>query len=205
MVILRWSLTNGKLARNVMWGQHTAATPPTTAIADALFSAIKTGGGWTGLAAFLATGTQLLGVTLLDVRVANQVGVDSTSAAVPGTSASAALPDEVALVYTIRTARSGPGGRGRVFLPGFATNALGTGGMAAAAAVTAVNTWIGSTVGPAITTNVGPWALGLQARQAYTSPTTGRQFPARQDVALPVGQGSAANNRWDTQRKRGLR
>jgi hypothetical protein len=204
-VRLRWSLTNGKTASNVLYGQHSAATAPTPANADALFTAIKTGAGWTTLAAFLAPGTQLLGVSLLDVRVPNNVQVDSSGLAAPGTSASTALPDEVCLVYTIRTAKSGPGGRGRIFIPGWATNALGTNGVVAGAAVTALTSWVAGTLSTAINTNVGQACLGLQARAAYTSPVTGRVFPARAATTIPWSAAGGVNNRWDTQRKRGLR
>lgn len=205
MVRLNWNLTDGKIGHNILYGQYTGSPALSAALAQTIFAAITTGGTWTAYAAFLASTTSLASVTLLDVRSGVGIEFNSTGTAAPGTSASPALPDENAVVFTIKTTIRGPGGRGRVYLPGFATNALATGNVIAAATVSAATTWVANSVGTAITNNVGTWSLGLPARQAYTSPITGRSFPARTSSAVPVSSGGVRDNHWDTQRRRGLR
>lgn len=205
-VVINWSLTDARVAHNILYGAHTGGGAPTGANAESIFNQITTGAVWTTLAGFLASTASITGVSILDVGSAQGIPVSSTGVAKPGTSASPALPDETAIVYTLRTAKSGPSGRGRAYIPGFATNALGTGGVVNAATVTAVGNWMGSAVGPAISSVVGPWSLGLPHRLAYTSPVTGREFPERPAQTVPVTAASGVrDNHWDSQRRRGLR
>ena len=198
-----WTLTNGKTARNVLYGIVAAAFAPTPTIAEAIRAGLTTGANWTALAAFLSTTGSLSSVQLRDVRGANFPLVPSTGAAVPGTSASPALPDEVAACITLRTSRTGPGGRGRTYIPNFATNALGTGGVIAPTAVTAI-TGFANLISTVLTTNGLQWALGLPARAAYTG-STGTAHPARVATALPLTAAVCRDNHWDSQRRRGLK
>lgn len=205
MVRLNWNLTDGKIGHNILYGQYTGTPALSAALAQTMFVAMTTGANWTTMAAFLASTCSLASVTLLDVRSTVGVEFNSTGAAVPGTSASPALPDETAVVFTMHTTTRGPGGRGRMYIPGWATNSLATGNVIAAAAVSAATAWVANAVGATITSNIGTWSLGLPARAAYTSPITGRQFPARNSGCLAITSGSVKDNHWDTQRKRGLK
>jgi len=203
-VVFNWTQEDQKQSHNVLYGLYGGGFTPTSAIADALTSGLTTGGAWTTLATFFPTTTSFLGVTLRDVNVANQPLVPNTVAGPAGSSASPALPNEVALAVTLRTAKSGRQFRGRAYIPGFATNALGAGNVAAAAAVTAVNAWAQTwrTVfsGQGLTL-----VLGLKARAGYTSPITGRVFPARAATHEPVTVLTVKDNHWDSQRRRGLK
>jgi hypothetical protein len=203
MFRIRWGLTNGKVANNVLHAQWTGSPVLTPAIAETARQALVAGAGWSGLAAFLATGTTLAGVDLLDMRAATNTIVSSTGAATPGTSASTAIPSEVAIAVTLRSATRGPSGRGRFFVPGLATNAIGAGDVVAGAAITALTTWLGNintAAGP-----IGPLCIALPARQAYTSADTGRIFPARGAGVALVNAFLVRDNHWDSQRRRGLR
>ena len=203
MFRINWNLTNGKMASNVLHARWTGTPVLTPAVAEAARAALVAGSQWSGLAGFLAPGAALASVTLLDMRSATATAVQSTGAATPGTSVGTAQPDEVSLTVTLRTANRGPSGRGRFYVPGFATNALGTGGVAAAAAVAALTAWLGNintAIGP-----IGPLALALPARQAYVSDATGRVFPARAASTVLVNAMLVRNNTWDSQRRRGLK
>lgn len=202
---LNWTLGDGKTAHNICYGAYTGSPALSVTQANSGMSFLTSGGVWTALAAFIHPTCLLASVTLLDVRSNTGTEITSTLPAVPGTSTGTALPDEVAANITLRTANRGPSGRGRVYIPGWATNALGAGNVIAAGAVTALNNWASSILPGAIATAVGPMQLGLPARQAYTSPITGRNFPARAATTVPITSLVVRDNHWDSQRRRGLR
>ena len=199
----RWSLLDGKVAHNVFYGQVGGGFVATAAIAEALRAGISGAGAWTALAAYIASGASLAGVDLLDVRSVGNAIVSSTGAALPGTSASTALPDEVAAVLTLRTAKTGQGNRGRAFIPGFASNACGASGVILAATVTALSNFGGALPGLFLGQSI-TMSIGNPARAGYTSPKTGRVFAPRSAGLVTVTSVVCRDNHWDTQRRRGL-
>jgi hypothetical protein len=205
-VVLNWNLTSGHVAHNVLYAAYTGASPISVAIANAMHAQMTlAGGNWDLMAGFLANTVNLAGITLVDIRSETGLEISSTDAPKPGTSISTALPDEMALAVSIATQVRGPSGRGRFYLPGFASNAMGAGNVVATPAFNAVAAWAGQTFYNSILQNIGQPGLGLFARAAYTSPITGRQFPARaSNLLVPVTFG-LRDNHWDTQRRRGLR
>lgn len=205
MVRLNWSLTDGRQGHNVMYFNYTGSPALSVAMADNVFAAASTGANWNAVAAHLATTTTFTGVTLLDIRSTAGAEINSTGAPKPGTTTGVALPDEVAVCITLRTGRRGQSGRGRIYIPGWASSAVGAGGVLAAAVVTALQTWATSSLFVAINQNAGAPVLALPARQAYTSPITGRNFPARDATNVPITSFQVRNNTWDSQRRRGLR
>jgi len=199
-----WQLTNGKQGRNVLTMQVPAGFQATAAIASQMKTQLHNGTPWSGLAAFMPTTGGLLRVDLLDIRPpGGAIVVSSDSTLVPGTSASPAIPDESAAVLTIRTAVRGPAGRGRLYIPNFATNALQTGGVIADATVAALTQFTVNIL-TAITGAGGTWVLANPARAAYTG-STGTQHPARVAGLVPVVAVVVRDNHWDSQRRRGLR
>jgi len=198
-----WFLEGGRSAFNILYGRYGGGFTPSSSIADSILTTLTTGAGWTGLASFLATGTLIGGVHLRDVNSANQPVITNTVAGQAGTSASAALPNEVALCISLRTALAGRSGRGRTFIPGYATNALGAGNIVAAAARTATDTWATSNLRAAMSSNGLTWVLGLPARQEYMG-ATGTTHPARSATSVPITSQGTRDNHWDSQRRRGL-
>lgn len=202
-VILKFFLTNQKQGVVVLGGSVGGSFNPTTAICDAILSGLTTGATWTALAAHIAPTVGLSQVLLQDLRAPNIPQITGTLTAHNGTSTGTALPDEVALVVSLRTGKSGPSGRGRSYIPGWATTALGTQGTAAAAAITALGnwaqTWSGVLVGQGIT-----HSLILPARAQYTG-STGTVHPARPASTINVTSVVVRNNTWDSQRRRGLK
>jgi hypothetical protein len=203
MIRLNWNLTNTKVAHNILYASWSGTPSLTVALADSLKTAFVGGATWTTLAGFIPSTTSLASVTLQDVRTATATEITSIAAATPGGAGGAAIPDEVALCLTLRTANRGPSGRGRIYVPGWAINAIGAGGVVGAAIVAALSAWGTTNLKAAIDSQVGPMSLGLPARAAYTSLATGRVFPARAATTVVVTSLSCRNNSWDSQRRRG--
>lgn len=202
-VILNWTLPDAKLAHNVLYGSVGGAFTATAAVAEAIRSGLVGSATWTTLAGFMMAGASLTGVSLLDVRTASNAKVTSTGAASPGTSASLAMPDECAVCVTLRTALTGQANRGRIYIPGFASNAMGAAGVIAATCVSAVANWA-AIIPTQLTAQGITLSIGHPARAAYTG-RTGTLHPARAAGLVPVTQLVVRDNHWDTQRRRGLR
>lgn len=201
-----FALEGGRIGHLVWYGRYAGAFAGSVAQANAIMTALTTGGTWTALAAFWPPSTAITAVTIRNVGDPVNVfpEISSTNAAAGGTSASAALPNEVALAVTLRTAQAGKQARGRSFVPGWATNALGAGNVCAATTVTALQNWA-NTWGSAVASgSVYTHVLGLKHRVAYVSPKTGVSYPDRPAQALTITQWQVRDNHWDTIRNRGL-
>lgn len=203
-VVLIWGLTRGGFGRNVLYGRYVGVYDLVSADATAALTALTSGATWTALAAHLAPTASLAGLTLRNVAVANQPIVHAGGGSAPGASSGTALPDEMAACITFRTAEAGPQGRGRMYVPGWATTALGTGGVIAAPAVAALEAWADTNIPAAFSALTATHCLGLPARAAYTG-ATGTQHPARAAKTLDVTSREVRDNHWDSQRRRGLR
>lgn len=203
IIRLDWSLDGGRAAFNIMHGRYSGPFAGTQTQATAIFTALTSGAQWTALAAFFGTGTQVTGVEIKDINTAGNVFIPSTGAAVPGTSVSAPLPDEVAAVISLRTAKTGIANRGRIYIPGWATNALATGNVIAPAAVTALGNWA-QTIKTAMAAQGYTMCIAQPARAEYTG-STGTVHPARAASSTDVSTLLVRDNHWDSQRKRGLK
>jgi len=204
-VVIQWGLTDGKTAHNVLHARYPAAYPGTVTLANAFLNALTSGANWTALQPFLNSTGFLQAVLLRDIAVKDQPVISSAVQTNPGTGAGSALPDETAVVVTLRTALTGPGNRGRVYIPNWNTSALGAGNVVAGGAVTALqnyaNAWIGIWAAQNLTL-----CLALPHRKAYTGTGTPpknhlERLARTQDVtSTPV-----RDNHWDTIRRRGLK
>jgi len=202
-ITLYWALGSGKVGHNVLVGRYSGAFAGTAAQANSIINALTTGSAWTTLAAFLSTTTILQGVTIRDLGQPNQPLIANTAGGAPGTSSGTELPNEVASVITTRTAFTGPANRGRVYVPGWATNALGAGNQMAGPARTALSTWA-TTIAGVLSAQGYTWCIGHVARQAYTG-SGGTAHPARVAGTVPITTVEVRDAHWDSQRRRGLR
>jgi hypothetical protein len=200
-VDLIWNLPSGKQVKNVLHAQVAAGFNATAAVAQAIYASIIGSGSWTAYAAYLSNAGQLAAVALRDLRTANMPVVQSTGGATAGTSVSAALPPGVSLPITLRTASAGRGFRGRVYLPGLASNAVvtGTGAIVAATNTAAVN--FVTAVQTALTASAATLSLAQPARQQYTG-RTGRVIPARSNNVVNVTSIVARLTAFTSQRRR---
>jgi hypothetical protein len=202
-ITLHWQLASGKRGHNVLVGRYAGGYAGTAAQANSILTGLSSGGQWTALAAFIANTAALVSVTIRDLNQPNQPIITNTSPGAGGTSASVEMPNEIAAVITTRSAFTGPANRGRLYIPGWATNALGAGNIISPAAVTALTNWATTIAG--VLSNQGyTWAIGHQARQAYTG-SAGTEHPARVAGTVPITSVEVRDNHWDSQRRRGLR
>jgi hypothetical protein len=200
-----WALEDGKFARNILGALVPPAFAPTPAIAEQFRAALVTGATWTAYAALLGATTALSAVELRDIRSVDQPLVPSTGPSTPGTGVGETLPNEVAACVTLRTALTGQGKRGRMYLTGFDAANLAPGNVIAPASVTAIDNWVGGNVGAAFPAISVQWALKNPHRLAYTSPTTGTAHPERAAAMVPITSATMRDNHWDSQRRRGLK
>lgn len=202
-ITLLWGMEDGKVAHNVLYGQYQGGFAGSQAQCNAILTQLATGNNWTALAGFLATSTILTGVLIRDRNAEDQPIIPSSVAGAAGTSPSAALPNEVAAVVTKRTAFTGQAHRGRIYIPGWATNALGTGNVIAAGAVTALNNWA-SIIAGVLQSQGYLFGIGHPHRVAYQS-ANGTQHAERPAGFVPITAVTVRDNHWDSQRRRGLR
>jgi hypothetical protein len=202
-VALGFNTDASKAAHIVLHARYGAGFTPSTAIANAILAGLNTGPQFTAMAAFWAGTTNLLLVTLRDLNAPNQPIVPSATSNGLGTSVSPALPGEVAAAVTFRTNNVGPAFRGRMYVPGWATNALGAGNVIAATAVTALQNWA-NTIPTVLTAQGLQFALGQHARVAYTG-VGGKQHPQRAATTVLITSQTVRDNHWDSQRRRGLK
>jgi len=201
-VSILWQGTNTVISSCTLYGRYAGAFDLTQADVDAMSVAITSGTTWATLAGFLAPTFSKVGVSVQNVNSPNQP-IMSAGGSAPGTSTGTALPDEVALVVTFKTASTGVSGRGRMYVPGWATNALGAAGVAAPTAVTALQAWAAANVPAMMQAGTLVHCIGHQARQAYTG-STGTDHPARAAGSVDVSSYIVRDNHWDSQRRRGL-
>jgi hypothetical protein len=141
-VRLAWILPNGRIATNVLHAIVPSGGDPDTDTCNALFDDIAAATETTAYFAFLAGTTALQFLDIRDLRVANMALVQSSSGAVPGTGTLHALPEEVALVVTLRSALAGRAHRGRVYLTGYDASAIDTAGHAVAGLTAGATDWM---------------------------------------------------------------
>jgi len=201
-ITLTWLLEDGKLVHNVLHGGYTGGYSGTIAKANAILTQLTTGAQWDSLKVFLSTTTTLGNVVLRDLNVENTATIQSDAIGATGSSPGTALPNEVAAVVTLRTQFVGPQFRGRMYVPGWATNALGTGNVIAAGAVTGLINW-SSIIAGVLASQGFQFGIGHYSRLEYTS-ASGGHHDARPPGLEPITSVTVRDNHWDTQRRRGL-
>lgn len=202
-IVLNFAIEGGKTGHIVLVGRYAGPFAGSQAQINAIVTGLSTGAQWTALAAFLATATAVSSGSLQNVAVPGAPLIGSSVGGGAGSSASAALPSEVAVVVTKRSGFTGIQNRGRLYFPGWATNALGTGNVVAAAAVTALGNWA-NTIGTVLSAQGYTHVIGQPARGGYTG-STGTVHPARAATSVDVTSMTVRDNHWDSQRRRGLK
>lgn len=202
-ITLVWNIAASKLARNVLHGSYTGGFPGTVAQANSILAGLNSGAQWTALALQFATSTALAQVTLRDLNTENTPVIASTGAAAAGTGGAIAVPDEVAVAITHRTAKAGRAFRGRSFIPGWSTAAVGGDNALVPAGVTALGNWA-NTIKPLLTGLGYTFCIGQHSRVAYTSPN-GTPHDARPAGTVEITSSVVRDNHFDSQRRRGLK
>ena len=197
-----FSLPNQKFANITFHGFNTVMPAVNVALANTLFASLSS--AWsTNLGLYCPAGPPATSFQNVFVRDMTNPGFpvfQSTSAAVAGTRASPAMPANAAIVLTENLNVRGRGAKGRVYLPGWATNADAGGGLVNAATVSAI-TAFGTAVFNAITTAGFTPCVAKVARQAYTG-FTGTPHLQRNATNATVTNYVCRDNIWDSQRRR---
>lgn len=201
---LDWALPDAKTGHNVLHGRFVTAFPGTVALANAIKAAMVNAWSTSGIDAYLSNNLVLNSVSLRDLSVLNSLYIISTSAPTTvGLDTALGLPLETALVITERTAISGPGGRGRIYLTGFTQTALSVGNVVNPA-VMPLASQLALNIQTAINANSSTMCLRLPSRVGYTG-KTGRVHPPRDATTADVIKVEVRDNHWDSQRRRGLK
>lgn len=124
----------------------------------------------------------------------------ATATTTPGTSASPAMPPGASIVLTENVAIRGKGVKGRMYLPGWATNADAGAGQITTAAQTAVNAF-GTSIASALSAQSLSPCVAQVARQQYAG-ITGTVHPARPAGHIAVTSYVCQDLLWDQQRRR---
>src|SRR5215469_514566 len=140
-VLIHFSL-HGRPQLHVMHAQYNLAGPLGPNIAEQIFAAAKADPRMNGALAALGTHFSFTGVSVIDLRSANNVAIESTGAAVPGTEIAVALPDQVSIVITLRTEFAGRSFRGRVYAAGWTAAAMSPDGTIADEGGNAAQAWV---------------------------------------------------------------
>jgi hypothetical protein len=198
-VVITWA-SGGRAFTNVLHGGWTGAGSPTSALAETLFTGFKSALTSSGFAAQLHTDTTITGVKLKDMRTANLPYVLSTSAAAAGTGAGTFVALATAIAVTLRTANSGRGFTGRVYLAGLDSGAIVSHLQATAVANTAAAAFITSCLAT-MSSNSIPCVIAQRALLAGTT-HAGAALPPRPAGTVAVTSASISNPRLDSQRRR---
>jgi hypothetical protein len=194
----------GMTLTNVLHGALTAAGPLNPAMAESIFTALKAAAATTTWLGHLHPSISLVGVRVKDLRQANQPTLASSSAGTVGTGTGTELPQDSALAVTLRTAFSGKGYTGRIYLPGLDSAQLAD-SRHWISTVAFDNAAIGfaNAINTAMTGQGIPWVLG---RRALAANTTAGAPPAyavpRPADTIPIVAAALTDHRIDSQRKR---
>lgn len=197
---LMWTVGT-RTVSNVLHATSTFGDNVPGGLPETLFSGFKSALTSSAFGADLATTTSFTGVQVKSLNSANLGWILSTGAAQAGTGTGAAVSNNVALVVTLATARSGPSYRGRAYLAGMVVTSLATAlqftalvGTHAAAFMTSVISTMGTN---------GLTAAVLQhhllPEPGATQPPMNQERPAGM---TPITQARIVNPRIDTQRRR---
>jgi hypothetical protein len=192
--------THGRAQLNVAHMQYTTAGPLNPNIADTMFTAFKNALTGANAEAQWASTFSVTGMGVIDLRSAANPELPSTTAALVGTGTGNALPDQVSIVVTARTALTGRSHRGRIYTFGYiqaACMADGTISDAAAAAAVAY----GNALYTACTAGGGVLAINSPALPERPS-KPGGTLPAKNHEITPVTGLFVRDRVFDTNRRR---
>jgi hypothetical protein len=204
---LIWTLPNGKRAYNILHASYGTKPLFSTAWINTLDTAFKSALTTTGLLNNLDSATKYENTGVRDMAETNPgsgVGwsewTSSNAAATGAAVAGQALPPGAAFVVTLRSGFSRQANRGRVYLPGFNTNALTTGGTIPDDVKEDCEDFIEG-LKSALSNVSLTLCIAHPARQAYTG-STGVEYAARAAGHVTVENIVALNNVFDSQRLR---
>jgi len=200
-VKLRWQLPTGRTASNVLHAHNPSATPITSGLADTIQNGINADARTIAYAAVLQQNCTCFGISLKDLNEERLAEFPNTVGGFNGTDASDALPQAVAFAVSLKSAVSGPRGRGRVYLPGWAESSTDANGTMSIASVLLAIGFV-QAISDAIFAVGMSLTIANRGHDPYTSPFTGLEVPAQAPGHNDVIAIIAADNVFDSQRRR---
>lgn len=198
-VRMQFQLPNTKGMNLIVHGSYITAPANLQTLATALFGSLSSAWG-SNLGLYMATTTAFQNVFVRDMTDHTTPVFTGTGTAVPGTSASPAMPVNAAIVMTENVNVRGRGAKGRVYLGGWATNADAGAGLINDAVRLAINAF-GTALASALSAQSLTPCVAYVQRQAYIG-LTGTSHPIRPAARPPVTSYICQDLRWDTQRRR---
>lgn len=199
-VVLNWTLPNGVKASNVLHAIIPADEVPTQDLADGVFIDLSTATDFVSYLNYVSDATTFDNVSIKNLQVEKQVAFQSTGDPVSGASAEHALPEEVAFCVTLRTDKSGPAHRGRIYLGGLAVNAVGPLGLADSDFAATARVMVGS-IKTVFTTHGMSLGIGHRGHASYPN-VHGDTVDAEEPGTDPVLSIVTVDNKFDSQRRR---
>jgi hypothetical protein len=146
--------------------------------------------------------TSFQGVNIRDVNTAGAIEFVGVTTPQPGSAVTESLPNSNALCITLKTATTGPGGRGRVYLSGWSESMNDSTGQVVAAAATGANNFLGQLLSDVQAAFGGTtaWVVARRGHPAYTIPAI--NVPAVVSVGNNVVSFTNRDLTWDSQRRR---
>lgn len=201
---LKWALGNGRIATNVLHAIVGESIVASVNMANDLFEAIATDSEVLDYMQYLSSNTALLLCDIRDIRPRDDGAfpslVESNFPGIDGTGSGNPLPQEVALVVTLRTALSGRAHRGRTYLTGFDEIVLDSDGHATGDVTAAAVSFMQSVRGH-INLFVGAMAVGHRGHAEYIN-AQGNTVLAELPGSDPVVTCVINDNVFDSQRRR---
>jgi len=197
-VRLHW-LFNGVAAFNVLGGIVGGGYANSQAHANTLGAAVLGHFTTSGLAALCATTTELLGVGIRDVRTLNEAEFVSVAAAVSGTGVGDPLPNELAAVVTLRTAKAGKSFRGRSYFSGGIKGESTAAGAIAAGFNTALVAFMTDVQTDMTAEGI---TLSVLSRPRFANLLPPLDIQTYGGAITPVTAIVTRDTEWDTQRRR---
>jgi len=198
-VIIPWTLANGRTGHSILHARNLGTFVPSVSSANTLQTAVVAA-YQSNLLPFQATTVGHGNLSVRDMSAATNPIFVATSGGAAGTSASPAMPAQLALVLSAKAIQRGRGFNARYYIPGWATNADAGGGIAAPALVTALAAYATSLFNAFTASGLQP-AVAHPHRQQYTG-ITGTVHPERQPTAVDLQAWVLKDNIFDTVRAR---
>jgi hypothetical protein len=201
MVKLHWTFAARNIS-NVLIGTLTATPPDFDALANTLFTSIKGLSSTTGWLAECHPSLLLTAVSVKDLRTAHQADHVSSGPSVAGTGTGQPMALNSSMVITERTAMSGPGFRGRVYLAGMISQPTFD-GIHLTQAVSDAGVAFVLGVKNVMATNSIPMGVGQRSLAADPlAPPGSANASPRASSVIPVTAVLQENLRVDSQRRR---
>ena len=198
---LRWDIGGVRFPNNVLHASNPASVPISTTLCDTITNGINADARATTYQGFLGLTNAFLGIGLKNLDTARQAEFIDTVGGFTGTDTADDLPPSTALVVSLKTAVSGPRGRGRVYMCGLTESSNDSGGHAILGAANAAAGFI-QAVSDAVFAVGMALCVANRGHLAYTSPFTGAEVPAEDPGSNDVLSIAVQDLVWDSQRRR---